>query len=164
MPFNLSQTPTTKPSGFTDVELADGLHNVAIEKVEYAVSSNGNPMLKLRFKSIPEGKFIFDQIMDDQTNQINIYKLSKLLLALNLRPEGVIELKDMTKFIRVGAKLIVATVTKASADGKTKFVNIDTNKFDGYYPMEAKTTPVAASVPAADPQPELKAADNDDMY
>lgn len=153
-PFNMSDMPTTKPtSNFSDIKLEDGIHDVEIEKAEYKTSTTGNPMLSVVFKTVKEKKFIFDQIMDDQTKQVNLYKLGKLLAAVKITPTGVIELKDMPRVLKKGMKLRVAIWQNGN------FTNIDINKYDGYYPME---TPVAAVNEA--PQPTLKAADNDDTY
>ena len=126
--FQINTDSIEKPStNFSDIVLEDGLHPVTIETVEYTQSTTGNWMLKLKYKTIKEGKFVYDQIMDDPTKQLNLYKLARLLKALNINPKGEVALKDMEKIIGVGKKLVIAIFTKPNST----FTNIDLNKHEG---------------------------------
>jgi hypothetical protein len=132
MPFNVNNLPNEKPSSFADIVLEDGMHNVAIESCEYKESTKGNNMLRIVFKTIAEGKFVFDQIMDDPTQQINGFRLGRLLKALGISNiSGNLDLKDLPKIITKGKKLRIAIIKKG------QYTNIDIDKYDGYYPMEA---------------------------
>ena len=131
MSFHVNTTkPIEKPNEFGTIE--DGLHEVTIQKVDYTTSTTGNKMLKLSFKDAKSGQMIFDQIMDDPSKPVNVYRLSKLLQALKISIETDVELRDLVKIIKTGAKLVVATVTKPGS----QFTNIDINKYDGYYALD----------------------------
>lgn len=159
--FQINTDNIQKPSSsFSDIVLEDGLHPVTIEKVEYTQSTTGNWMLKLQFKTLKEGKFLFDQIMDDPTKQFNAFKLSRLLKALNVNLQGEVSLKDIAKVIGVGKKLVIAIVTKP---GST-FVNIDINKHDGYYPFEEAVNTAPQTATPAPQQPVLDIAAEDDTF
>lgn len=161
MGFNLNQMPAEKPSAYADVKLTDGIHNVTIEKCEYTSSTQGNLMLRVVYRTQKEGKFIFDQIMDDPTKQVNLYRLGKLLAALNLTLSGEVELKDLPKVIKKGMPLRVAIATKENG-----YANIDIAKYEGYYPAEATAT-VAKPAPVAQPAPTPNldiANSDDDLY
>lgn len=153
MGFDFNNIPKEKPSNFGELKLEDGLHTATIEKVEYKQSTKGSWMLSIQMKA-ENGKFIFDQIMDDQTKPMNAYKLFRLTAALGLKLEGQMELRDFTKVIKAGAKLVVATVTKGD------YVNVDINKNEGYYPVNNTATRPEKPTP----QPNLQAATDDDSY
>jgi len=156
--FQINTDNIEKPSSnFSDIVLDDGLHPVIIKSVEYTQSTTGNFMLKLKYETIKENKFIFDQIMDDPSKQINGYKLGRLLKALNINPKGEVSLKDMEKIIGVGKKLVIAIVTKP---GST-FTNIDLNKYEGYYPFEATENRPAQPAPQ---EPVLNIAIDDETF
>jgi hypothetical protein len=154
MGFNLTNMPKEKPSSFADVKLEDGIHEVTIEKAEYTTSTQGNLMLRVVYKTKREGKFIFDQIMDDPTKQVNMYRLGKLLEALHITLSGVVELKDLPKVIKKGMPLKVAVVTKENG-----YSNVDINKYDGYYPADEVSRPVT---PVVEATPNLDTASSDD--
>ena len=167
MGFDFKNAPTEKPNAFDNTPIADGLHEVTIHKVEYTTSTNGNKMLKIQFKPLEGGSLIFDQIMDDSSKPLNVYRLSKLLKAANITPTGVLELKDVPKILKVGTKLVVATVAKG------QYVNIDISKYDGYYPYEgpvsqAQKTQPTPTVEEDDsdetPNPQLDISDTDEYY
>ena len=173
MGFNIDKLPTDKPSEFGDIVLADGLHEVTIEKCEYKESTTGNMMLSIVYKTKAEGKFIYDQIMDDATKQINSYRLGRLLKALNLSVHGNVELRDMAKVITKGKPLCIASLVNG------KYTNIDIKNYDGYYPAgyskgevtpteaPAKTMPTDSPTPSQaseDSQPNLDIAGEDETY
>ena len=146
MGFKVDTKNIEKPeSQFDNTPLPNGIYDVAIEKCEYTTSSQGNLMLKLTYKTMDSGRFIFDQIMDDPTKQINAYRLGRLLAAIGIELKGEVELRDLPKVITKGKKLKVAIFTK---EGST-FTNIDITNHDGYYPFAQK------------PQPELNVAEED---
>lgn len=131
MSFHINTTkPIEKPSEFGTI--ADGLHEVTVQKAEYTTSSTGNKMLKLSFKDTKSGQLIFDQIMEDPTKQVNVYRLSRLLAALKITIDSAVELRDLAKVIKPNSRLVVATVTKPGS----QFTNIDINKYEGYYAPE----------------------------
>ncbi len=158
MGFNLNNAPTDKPSSYAEVVLTDGIHEVNVEKVEYTTSSKGNKMLRIVFKTVKEGKFIYDQIMDDPTKQVNLFRLGKLLAALGLTIEGEVELSDMTKIIRKGMPLRIAIKNRDNG-----YPNIDINEYEGYYPPEVAVTapkgPIGESNKPAPIQAEAPALD-----
>lgn len=165
MGFSINTNKIEKPtSTFDDTSLADGIYPVKIDTCEYAESSNGNWMLKLRYKTLKEGRFIFDQIMDDPTKSINAYRLSRLLAALGLTIKGEVELRDLPKIIKVGSQLKVAIHTKEGS----AFTNIDINKHDGYYPINEETQKAETETPdlaIADTDiDEVEITDEDDSY
>lgn len=128
MAFDINTKNLVKPANDFGDNLPDGLYAVVVNTVEYTTSSTGNPMLKLSYKT-DKGRLIFDQIMDDPTKQLNTYRLGRLLHALNLTVNQAVELKDMTKIIKPGSKLVVAIFTKEGS----RFTNIDINSHEGYY-------------------------------
>lgn len=129
--FDLNNAPKQKPSEFDNSPVADGKHLVTIEKTEYKTSSQGNKMLSITFKTVERGRFIFDQIMDDPTKQINLYRVSRLLSAVGITPRGELELKDLTKLLKQGMQLFITVKTK------NNFTNIDVSgNNEGYYPVE----------------------------
>ena len=159
MGFNLNNAPKEKPTEFDNSPLADGRYAVTIEKVEYTTSSNNNPMLSIRFKTMDKGRFIFDQIMDDPTKQINLYRVSRLLTAVGVTPRGELELKDLTKLLKKGMELVVSIKTK------NNFTNIDiSGDNEGYYPIGGHKDPVGEpGVPGnVDPFGEPTRPDEDD--
>lgn len=165
MAFSINTKNIEKPaSSYDDTPLADGVYPVKVESCEYAESSNGNLMLKLRYKTLKEGRFIFDQIMDDPTKQINAYRLSRLLAALGLTIKGEIELRDLPKIIKVGSQLKVAIQTK---EGST-FTNIDINNHEGYYPIKEETPITQSEAPnlaiVSDDAVEVEVTDEDETY
>ncbi len=145
MGFKVNTDNIQKPAGYDNTPLPNGLHDVAIEKCEYTESTQNNLMLKIQYKTLKEGRLIFDQIMDDPTKQVNAYRLSRLLAALGIDLKGEIELRDLPKVITKGRKLTVAVITKEGSN----FTNIDISQYEGYYPYGKETTT----------QPELKLSD-----
>lgn len=128
--FDLNNAPKSKPSEFDNSPVADGLHKVEIEKVEYTQSTQGNPMLSIRFKTLDKGRFIFDQIMDDPTKQINAYRVVRLLAAVGIEPKGELQLKDLTKLLKLKTQLVVAVKTK------NNYTNVDiSGSMEGYYSL-----------------------------
>jgi hypothetical protein len=164
MGFDFNNAPKEKPNAYDNTPIADGLHNVTIHKVDYTTSTNGNKMLKIQFKPFEGGSLIFDQIMDDPTKPLNVFRLGRLLKAAKVTPTGVLELKDIPKILKVGTKLTVATVAKG------QYVNIDISKYDGYYPYDTPTMQAPAPTPAVDesedetPSPQLDVSDTDEYY
>ena len=163
MAFNINtKGDIVKP--FDEFEpIPDGLHEVTIDKVEYTTSlTSGNKMLKVVFKIVSSGRLVFDQIMDDPTKQVNIYRLSMLLKALNITIDTEVDLRDMVKIIKPGARLVIATTTKPGS----RYTNIDINKYDGYYAaekaVEAPKVLAQASSPA--PAPELDINSDDSTF
>lgn len=162
MGFNLNNAPKEKPTEFDNSPLADGRYAVTIEKVEYTTSSNNNPMLSIRFKTQDKGRFIFDQIMDDPTKQINLYRVSRLLTAVGVTPKGELDLKDLTKLLKKGMELVVSIKTK------NNFTNIDiSGDNEGYYPIGGHPDPVGepgqkGKPSSQDPLGEPKAPDVDE--
>ena len=153
-----------KPSSF-DEPLADGLYPATIELAEYKESNAGNWMLSIRFKVKKNGKFVFDQIMDNPENSLSAYKLSRLLTALNINVPGEITLKDVVKVLKKDKPLVISVVTKEGSS----FTNIDINKYDGYYPADyleqaSVTEVVAKSEPVTTDEPVLDLADDDPMF
>ena len=142
------------------------MYDVTIEKAEYAASSKGNWMLKLQYKDQETGRFIFDQIMDDSTKQVNSFRLGRLCYALSITLKGTsIELRDMPKFITKGKALRVVLGSYKNKTTGEDNQNVDISKTDGYYkPGEAvpgfeDPTPVAT--PKAGPAPILNVASDD---
>ena len=165
MGFDFKNAPTEKPNAFDNTPIADGFHEVTIHKVEYTTSTNGNKMLKIQFKPFEGGSLIFDQIMDDPTKPLNVFRLGRLLKAANVTPSGVLELKDIPKILKVGTKLIVVTVAKG------QYVNIDISKYNGYYPYVTPTLQAPAPTPTVEeddsdetPNPQLDISDTDEYY
>lgn len=168
MSFHINTTkPIEKPNEFGTI--ADGLHEVTVQKVEYTTSSTGNKMLKLSFKDTKSGQLIFDQIMEDPSKQVNVYRLSRLLAALKITIDSAIELRDLVKVIKPQSRLVVATVTKPGS----QFTNIDINKFEGYYaPEDVASNPKAvvelssnkAPTAQAPAQPELDINSDDSTF
>lgn len=154
MGFGIDTKNIQKPAAFSDEPLENGIHDVAVEKCEYVESSQGNLMLKLQYRTLKEGRFIFDQIMDDPTKQVNAYRLGRLLHALGIDISGEVELRDMTKIIKKGMKLRVAIITKEGSS----FTNVDISTYEGYYPIEKTAT---AKLDTAPEEPQLEVAEEE---
>ena len=132
MAFEISKKPMDKPSAFDNKPLEKGLYKATVEKVEYKISTKGNWMLTLVFKTEKEGRFVYDQIMDNPAISLGAYKLNRLLSALGINITGEVELKDMVKVITKGKKLVIAAETKEDS----KYANIEISKYEAYYPYD----------------------------
>lgn len=161
MTFKLDPGNLQKPD-FNEGPLDNGIHEVEIELCEYTKSTQGNNMLKIQYKTLDGGRFIFDQIMDDPTKQVNAYRLGRLLYALGIELKGEVELRDMTKIIKKGMRLKVAIYTKPGGT----FTNIDINQHEGYYPYKEEAvqiTEVELDTPENDAQP-ISITEIDETY
>ena len=93
-----------------NVVLEEGTYNLTIEAVEEKTSSNGNPMLQVRFREEETKTAVFENYVLQENC---LFKLKDLLSAVGLETDGITEL-DTDSLIGV---IVKAKVIKEEYNG-----------------------------------------------
>jgi hypothetical protein len=151
MPINFDALPSDAPNNLPE----DGQYRAKIEKAEMKVSpTSGNTYLNLALALSKDGKGygkIFD-IITESDNDIQRYKLRRLIEALNIPMHGSFELRDLTKII-VGKSMLV-DVIQEHKEGKRDKAVVDVFKGLIYYPIEEAANASYTESTASAPVPE----------
>jgi len=105
MAINFDKLPTAKPNGNSTV--TEGRHLAVVDKAEMVKSKEGNPYLKVTFRT-KDGGFVNENYFDSDKPFLQ-YKLSRLLKATGVVLEGTGSLEDVAKLIK-GKKVTIDVV------------------------------------------------------
>lgn len=131
MPINFDTLPKDKPTGNNVVE---GKTKATIFKTEMLTSKDTtNKYLRVTFKTI-DGAFVSENYFESDKS-FPQYKISRLLIATNIKLEGTGTLEDIAKLIK-NKEVIIDVIKNDRGYGTLDYSNDN----EGIYPIDNDTT------------------------